>query len=386
MKAYIAVPVTLAMVYRAWSHQSLTPAGIVAAVLTATAHAVHPWSLPFALLIVFFLAGTRVTKVKHDVKAKLTVHASGSAGGEGARTHIQVLANSAVASVLTLLHAYQLRQREQTDACFSWPGDILVVGIVANYAAVAADTFSSELGILSKSKPRLITSLNLRQVPPGTNGGVTTYGLAAGFLGSLIIVATSVALIPFCHPKQMVGVLSDARGWNIADRNRFAFAMAIWGALGSVLDSLLGGWLQQSVVDTRSGRIVEGEGGKKVLVSKAGPNSMHYKKRAEVNAKLLHDEGKDGVEQQQTDDSSIPAQIEEALNHKMGGMDKYDPNRKFRTPSFGDEKPSRVVESGALALLDNNEVNFLMALTMSLGAMGIASWFWDVPFSSIFSA
>ncbi|CZR60640.1 probable transmembrane protein 19 [Phialocephala subalpina] len=386
MKAYIAVPVTLAMVYRAWSHKSLTPAGIVAAVLTATAHAVHPWSLPFALLIVFFLAGTRVTKVKHDVKARLTVQASGSAGGEGARTHIQVLANSAVASILTLLHAYQLRQRDQTDACFSWPGDILVVGIVANYAAVAADTFSSELGILSKSKPRLITSLNLRQVPPGTNGGVTIYGLAAGFLGSLIIVATSVALIPFCHPKQMVGVLSDARGWNIADRNRFAFAMAIWGALGSVLDSLLGGWLQQSVVDIRSGRVVEGEGGRKVLVSKAGPNSTHYKKRAEVKAKLLNAEGKDSIPKQGTDDSSISAQIEEALNHKMGGTDKYDPNKKFRTPSFGDEKPSRVVESGALALLDNNEVNFLMALTMSLGAMGIAGWFWDVPFSTIFTA
>ncbi|MAD85441.1 MAG: hypothetical protein CL912_20970 [Deltaproteobacteria bacterium] len=63
MKAYIAVPVTLAMVVRAYSHKSLTPAGIVAAVLTAAAHAVHPWSLPFALLIVFFLAGTRVTKV-----------------------------------------------------------------------------------------------------------------------------------------------------------------------------------------------------------------------------------------------------------------------------------------------------------------------------------
>lgn len=63
MKAYIAVPVTLAMVYRAHSHKSLTPAGILAATLTAIAHAVHPWSLPFALLIVFFLAGTRVTKV-----------------------------------------------------------------------------------------------------------------------------------------------------------------------------------------------------------------------------------------------------------------------------------------------------------------------------------
>ena len=64
MKAVIAVPVTLAIVYRAWSHKTLTPLGIVAAVLTAAAHAVHPWSLPFILLMVFFLAGTRVTKVR----------------------------------------------------------------------------------------------------------------------------------------------------------------------------------------------------------------------------------------------------------------------------------------------------------------------------------
>jgi len=381
MKAYIAVPVTLAMVVRAYSHKSLTPAGIVAAVLTAAAHAVHPWSLPFALLIVFFLAGTRVTKVKHDIKAKLTMSATGSSGGEGARTHVQVLANSGVASILTLLHAYQLYKRNDgvlprssTD-CYSWPGDLLVVGIVANYAAVAADTFSSELGILSKSKPRLITSWNLREVPPGTNGGVTLHGLASGFLGSLVIVAASVALIPFCGPK--VG------GWGLNARNRFAFAMAIWGALGSVLDSLLGGWLQQSVVDTRTGRIVEGDGGKKVLISKGGPNSMHYKKRAEVRANVLNEgEGKDAILSQDTTNT----QVEHELDQKMGGMDKYDAKRKWRKSSFGDEKPSRVVESGTIGVLDNNEVNFLMALTMSLGAMGVASWFWDVPFSSIFSA
>ena len=68
MKAIIAVPATLAVIYRAWSHKSLTPAGMVVATLTATAHAVHPWSLPFALLIVFFLAGTRVTKVRDSFR------------------------------------------------------------------------------------------------------------------------------------------------------------------------------------------------------------------------------------------------------------------------------------------------------------------------------
>jgi len=314
----------------------------------------------------------------------LTLQASGSAGGEGARTHIQVLANSGVASVLTLLHAYQLHQREESPGtCYSWPGDILVIGIVANYAAVAADTFSSELGILSKSKPRLITSLTLRQVPPGTNGGVTAYGLVAGLLGSLVIVTTSVALIPFCSPAAGILGVGGARSWTFLDRQRFAFALTLWGALGSVLDSFLGGWLQQSVVDTRSGRIVEGEGGKRVLISGEGPNSMHFKKRAEVKAKLFDGEGRNAVAMQPTEASSISAQIEEALNEKMGVTDKYDAKKKFRKPSFGDEKPSRIVESGTLALLDNNEVNFLMALTMSVGAMVIASWFWDVPFNSI---
>ncbi|KAH6675418.1 integral membrane protein DUF92 [Halenospora varia] len=374
MKAIIAVPAILALVYRAWSHKSLTPAGIVAAVLTATAHAVHPWNLPFALLIVFFLAGTRVTKVKHDVKAKLTMSAS-------------VFANSAVASILTLLHAYQLRQREQgiipthgsDEGCFSWPGDLLVVGIIANYAAVAADTFSSELGILSKSKPRLITSMNLRTVPPGTNGGVTAWGLAAGLLGSLIIVTTSMLLLPFCAPTSSKPGPPYNIGWTFKERQRFTFALTLWGALGSLLDSFLGGWLQQSVVDTRTGRVVEGDGGKKVLVSKVGPNSMHYKKRAEIRALLLKEEGKDGVPLQPTTEDAV----DKDLNEKTGGMDKYDARRKFRQPSFGDEKPSRVVESGSLGLLDNNEVNFLMALTMSLGAMGVASWVWNVPMNTI---
>lgn len=63
MKAAIAVPAISALVIRAYSHNSLTPGGIIVAALTAIAHAVHPWSLPFWLLVVFFLAGTQVTKV-----------------------------------------------------------------------------------------------------------------------------------------------------------------------------------------------------------------------------------------------------------------------------------------------------------------------------------
>ncbi|KFZ04288.1 hypothetical protein V502_10264 [Pseudogymnoascus sp. VKM F-4520 (FW-2644)] len=351
MKAIYAVPATLLLAYRAYSHKSLTPAGIVAAVLTAIAHAVHPWNLPFVLLIVFFLAGTRVTKVKKEAKEKLTIQATGGAGGEGPRTHVQVLANSLVASVLALLHAYTLSR--EPEACYGWGRtlqDVIPIGIIANYASVAADTFSSELGILSTHDPRLITSPTLRRVPRGTNGGVTLWGLFAGFLGSLIVVVTALFVTPFCAVQQgpfggTLSSLEGGAGWGWEEKKYLAIYLTIWGALGSVLDSVLGGLFQQSVKDTRTGRIVEGEGGKKVLVSTAEPESSHYKTTAEVRAAVFGHDGK----------KSVPAQPEIDESHH----------------------PTRVAESG-WAILDNNEVNFLMAVNMSLGAMLIAARYWDI--------
>lgn len=63
MHPYIAIPATVALVLRAYLKKSLTPGGIVAAALTAVIHALHPWSVFYALLVVFFLGGTTVTKV-----------------------------------------------------------------------------------------------------------------------------------------------------------------------------------------------------------------------------------------------------------------------------------------------------------------------------------
>lgn len=73
-------------------------------------------------------------QVKHDIKARLTLSATGTAGGEGPRNHIQVLANSIVATVLTIAHAYVLSKNPSTESCFSLgkhAADVLMVGIVA---------------------------------------------------------------------------------------------------------------------------------------------------------------------------------------------------------------------------------------------------------------
>ncbi|KAK4080128.1 hypothetical protein H0G86_006263 [Trichoderma simmonsii] len=373
MKLVIAVPAIAALVLRAWKKKSLTPAGLVAATVTAIAHAYHPWNLPFVLLVVFFLAGTRVTHVKENVKASLTMSAKGTSGGEGPRTHVQVFANSLVASILSVLHARQLYARAAAlktpgapepngSMCYSWGGDLFIVGIIANYAAVAADTFSSELGILSKSEPRLITSLTLRKVPRGTNGGVTLLGLGAGLLGSLTIVTSSMLFLPVCN-ELTVSKRGGGDPWTADNRRLFMGFLVLWGTLGSVLDSFLGAIFQRSVKDVRTGKIVEGDGGSRVLVSSEAEGS---EKRADIKASLQHAGGAS----------------ESAVDESSETTDKFDPKNKHRKPSFGDEQPSRVVENG-WDLLDNNDVNFLMAVTMSVSAMAVASWYWELPWQSL---
>ncbi|KAK0720632.1 integral membrane protein DUF92 [Lasiosphaeris hirsuta] len=393
MRAIIAGPAIALLCYRAYSKNSLTPAGIFAAFLTAVAHAVHPWNLPFVLLVVFFLAGTRATHVKENVKATLTMHSRGSSGGEGPRTHIQVLANSLTASILCLLHAWQLSVRKDTllvtaspDAsgaasgagpeslCFSWRGDLLVIGIIANYACVAADTFSSELGILSTGSPRLITSWNLRKVPRGTNGGVSLTGLGAGLLGSVIVVTAAVTVLPFCTAATAGRLGGGVAAWTDPQRQLLILGLTVWGFLGSVLDSILGGLFQSSVKDVRSGKIVEGEGGVRVLVSSAA-GCQHSKATTGAKAALLHGEGEDAVQKQGTNSSAVD-------DDAAPSLERYDAKNKHRRPSFGDERPSRVVENG-WDLLDNNDVNFLMAFSMSVGAMAVASWYWGIPFRSV---
>lgn len=353
MKPVVAVPAIAALVYRAWSRKSLTPVGIVVAAATAVAHAVHPWSVFFTLLVVFFLTGTAATKVKHDVKARLTQSSSGASGGEGARTHVQVLANSLVASILILLHVYQLsRSSPSKTECWSPATDLPVVGIVANYAAVASDTLSSELGILSTSRPRLITA-PWRAVPPGTNGGVTAGGLLAGALGAAIVALTAVALTPFCA------------AWPLAAKGAFVAAITAVGVGGSLLDSLLGALLQASVVDVRTGRVVEGEGGRKVPVHGAG--SLHLKQRAKVRG-AEDTAASSGVQ------TRSKAAAKARAGEKAGSIVLEE----------GTHQESRRIETGR-DVLSNNGVNLLMAASASVAAMVGAALVWGVPLSDAFT-
>ncbi|KUJ08068.1 DUF92 domain-containing protein [Mollisia scopiformis] len=272
MKAYIALPAVAALVYRAYSRKSLTPLGIASAGMTGLAHALHPFSLPFALLFVFYFGCMRATRVKHEIKAKLTLNAAGGTGGEGTRIHTQVFANSLSGSLLCIMYALHyyldVDEKPRYGQCWTWGAgastqDVLLVGIIANYAAVTADTFSSELGILSTKPPRLITSRTFKRVPHGTNGGVSSVGTLAGVLEAFLIAVATVILLPVCD------------GWS-AWQNLFCLCtVTSCGLFGTLIDSFLGGCLQETIIDSDTGKVLEANGGKRVT-----PPSHHIHRMA----------------------------------------------------------------------------------------------------------
>ena len=89
-------------------------------------------------------------------------------------------------------------------------------------------------------------------------------------------------------------------GWGWRERGALVLAVTVWGGLGSLLDSFLGGWLQESVVDARTGKVVEGVGGPKAVVVVPGVGGAVSVELPlpglETNLRrLLYDEGDVGV-------------------------------------------------------------------------------------------
>ncbi len=105
---------------------------------------------------------------------------------------------------------------------------LAVVGFMGSVAAIMADKFSSELGVLD-GMPRLI--FTFRKVKRGVSGGVTSLGLAAGLLGSLLIAAGVFLIWDY---------VSAIGGYGAYGIVVVFLSIAIAGFAGTVIDSMLG--------------------------------------------------------------------------------------------------------------------------------------------------
>ena len=148
------------------------------------------------LIFVFLILGLLSTKYKHEYKKRMGIY-------EGTRSVKNVISNGIVPFVMAAFGNY--------------------AGFIGSIAVATADTLASEVGVVDKY-PRLITTF--KKVPPGTDGGISPLGTAAGIVGAGII-----------------GIFAYILGISADPFNALKIAV-IAGTFGCFVDSILGAVLE----------------------------------------------------------------------------------------------------------------------------------------------
>ena len=200
----------IVVAYLAYRARSLNGSGAVAAVVVGTivfGIGGLRWAI---LLLTFFVTSSGLSRAFKKRKEGLSEKFS--KGHE--RDAGQVFGNGGLATLFAALHLFY------PESILPW------VGFAASLAAVNADTWATELGVLNPTPPRLITDPRKR-VEKGTSGGVSLWGTGASLLGSAIIALVAVLLSPI----------------DTVNTNYFLLITAA-GTSGSLFDSFLGATIQ----------------------------------------------------------------------------------------------------------------------------------------------
>ena len=210
MQLLIGFLIAVIISFLAYRAHSLNKSGaFVATIMGTIIFGIGGWQWAI-LLITFFITSSALSRAFKDRKRGLTEKFSkGHARDAG-----QVFGNGGVATLFVLIHALY------PGSTISW------VGFAASLAAVNADTWATELGVLNPTHPRIITDLRKR-VEKGTSGGVSLFGTGASFLGSTVIAVLAVLLSPT----------------HSLNTNHFLLITAS-GLAGSLFDSFLGATVQ----------------------------------------------------------------------------------------------------------------------------------------------
>jgi len=209
------------LAFGAWAKKSLTASGALSAVIIGFGIFFAGRFFFWSMLMAFFLTSTLLSHYRSETKRSME-----ELTGRGKRRDAaQAFANGGVALILAL--AYRFTGKME-----------LLAGFGAALAAANADTWASELGILSRRKP--VSVLSLKPVPRGTSGGVSGFGFLASFLGAAVIGGVFLA-------GQLAAGIAGARAL-IA-----SFLVAAAGVTGSLFDSILGASVQAQYRDCLTG-------------------------------------------------------------------------------------------------------------------------------------
>jgi uncharacterized protein (TIGR00297 family) len=220
----IGLVVSAAIGAGGYAKGALARSGVIGAMLVGTAifgFGGWVWGM---VLITFFVLSSALSTYKASLKENLSEKfAKGSRRDLG-----QTLANGGLGALIALL-AWGLQ-----DAT-------LLAAFVGAMATVNADTWATELGVLSQRPPRLITTGKI--VEPGTSGGVSRLGTLATLAGGASIGLAAALFLGIDGALGGAGFTRVmATGWSGA--LGLTLAATVGGLAGSLLDSLLGATVQ----------------------------------------------------------------------------------------------------------------------------------------------
>jgi uncharacterized protein (TIGR00297 family) len=205
---FILAIIIALLAYRA---HSLNKSGAIAAAVTGTIiFGVGGWQWA-VLLLTFFITSSGLSRAFK--KRKIGLNEKYSKGHE--RDAGQVFGNGGIATLFAALHGFF------PEAIWPW------LGFTAALAAVNADTWATELGVLNPSPPRMITNLR-KVVEKGTSGGISVVGTLATLTGSALIGLLAALLSPSGNSLKI----------------DYWLLITFAGLLGSLFDSLLGATVQ----------------------------------------------------------------------------------------------------------------------------------------------
>lgn len=200
---FLLAIVIASLAYRA---RSLSKSGAIAAMILGTiifGLGGIPWAV---LLLTFFFTSSALShafkKRKQGLNEKYSKGDQRDAG--------QVFGNGGLAATFVIFHYFY------PESNIGW------IGFAASLAAVNADTWATELGVLNPTPPRMIMNLRKR-VEKGTSGGVSLVGTLASLAGSALIAA-------------LASLFTD--NWSLFP------LITLSGLAGSLFDSFLGATVQ----------------------------------------------------------------------------------------------------------------------------------------------